>query len=679
VEDVENVSQEGFQEVELSGNKKTGNKNRVTKPGNKIGVAMNRIDRIPDSSIDRRQFLRTSALTVAASALPGNILLGEGRGANSQSGSVQSGSVQSGKAPGAKTRLSTFAYKDVTLEPGMHEEQLRQTHAVLMGLDNDALLKPFRVRAGQPAPGPDLGGWYDAYAFCPGHTFGQWLSALSRYYAITGDQATRQKISTLVHTFGKINDPDGRFFEDNRFVGYITEKLNCGFGDAYYFGECPEAATVLAELTKRVARYLPEKALSRAEQAARPHKNVTYTWDETYTLAENYFLASQRISAAPYHDLAVKYLYEEFFNRLAAGDNPLPGMHAYSHLNSLNSAAQAYMALNDATYLKAAVNGFNLVRQQTYATGGWGPDEAFVVPGQGNLGKSLTKTHQSFETPCGAYGEFKLTRSLLSITGDPAYGDAMETVMYNTVLGAKPLLQDGTAFYYSDYNPDGHKTYYKNDGPAGAPGSDGVRIEDRWPCCSGTITQIAADYRISTYLHDERGVYVNLYIPSTVRWQRGGSSIELSQKSTYPLDDRIAFTIRTGRPEAFALNLRIPAWADGAKIAINGKAADVAAKPGSFASIDRTWNNGDRVELQLPLTMRLQAVDPETPKMVALMRGPLVLFLLKNHQSLAEKSLLTAERVSASEWVLKSPMGDVRLRPFTAIGNEQYSTYTQLL
>jgi DUF1680 family protein len=74
----------------------------------------------------------------------------------------------------------------------------------------------------------------------------------------------------------------------------------------------------------------------------------------------------------------------------------------------------------------------------------------------------------------------------------------MESVMYNTILGAKPLQPDGHAFYYSDYNPVGNRVFFK----------------EKWPCCSGTITQIAADYRISTYLHDQRGVYVNLYIPS---------------------------------------------------------------------------------------------------------------------------------------------------------------------
>lgn len=558
--------------------------------------------------------------------------------------------------------LETFGYGDVSFEPGLHDEQLHQTHGVLMGLTDDELLKPFRVRAGQPAPGPDMGGWYDADAFAPANAFGQWLSALARYYAITGDDATHGKIEGLIRSFRQMKDL-GLFFKGNRFPAYVYDKVNCGLTDAWLFAHSPEAVETLDHLTVSCAPYLPGKALTRAEQAERPHKDISYTWDESYTLSENLFLAWQRTGDRRYRELGTDYIYNEFFKPLAAGDNVLPGNHAYSHLNSLNSAAMAYIVLKDPVYLKAAVNGFNFVRQQSYATGGWGPNEAFVTPGKGELAKSLAKTHSGFETPCGSYGQFKLTRYLLAVTRDPSYGDSMETVMYNTILGAKPLEPSGNAFYYSDYNPEGKKVYFR----------------DKWPCCSGTITQIAADYRISTYLRDEHGVYVNLYIPSTLRWKQNGRDLQLTQKGNYPFDEHVSFEVRAPRPTRFALRLRIPAWADGASISVNGKPATVAAKAGSFATIERAWGTSDRVELTLPLTVRLSQIDPETPGTVALMRGPLVLFLMVGGtQRLSEKSLLAAERVSPTEWLVRSATGDIRLRPFTAIRDDTYSTYVQL-
>src|ERR1700757_3667059 len=89
------------------------------------------------------------------------------------------------------TPLDQFGYADVTLTSDLHEKQLQNTHTVLMNLSEDALLKPFRQMSGQPAPGDDLGGWYsydpgelrkDGWGFAPTGTFGQWVSALTRYY-----------------------------------------------------------------------------------------------------------------------------------------------------------------------------------------------------------------------------------------------------------------------------------------------------------------------------------------------------------------------------------------------------------------------------------------------------------------------------------------------------------------
>ena len=602
------------------------------------------------TSLNRRRFLASSArlsgAAVLASLAPNEFF------AESPS-------------KGDSAVLQQFGYGDVSFSSGIPDQQLHGTNSVLMSLSDDALLKPFRVRAGVSAPGEDLGGWYDAYAFAPGHTFGQWLSAFSRYYAITGDAGTRDRVSRLVRGFAVVPDPQGAFFENNRFPAYTLEKLNCGFIDAHSFARDPEALDVLANLTARALPHLPEKALSRAEQQARPHKDITYTYDETYTLPENYFLAYQRSGNKLYRELGARFLHNDgFLAPLAEGRNVLPGLHAYSHLNALNSSMQAYLVLNDPKYLRAAQNGFRFIREQSYATGGWGPEERFVTPGRGELGKSLTATHSSFETPCGSYGHFKLMRTLLAVTKDSKYGDSMEAVFYNTVQGSKPLLSDGSAFYYSDYNPDGGKRYAR----------------DKWPCCSGTLPQVAADYRISTYLHDDNGVYVNLYVPSTLTWKRNAGRVRLSQESAYPADGTVHLRIESAPDKAFTVHLRIPEWAgNGAAISINGVRYSGAVRGGEFASLKRTWRSNDRIDLVLPMTTRLEPVDAETPGTVALLRGPLVLFPLGNgSRTFREGDLLAARKLSTDEWLVQSMQGDVHFRPFTSIHEEAYSTYVNL-
>jgi len=366
--------------------------------------------------------------------------------------------------------LSVFGYSQVQLLEGPFRVQFENNHELFLNLNEDGLLKPFRQREGLTAPGPDMGGWYDNatdfdpahnfHGFIPGHSFGQYLSGLARAYAVTGSKPTQEKVHRLVRAYGATVEPSGKFYVDYPLPGYTFDKTCCGLIDAHEFASDPNALDVLKRSTDAVLPHLPEKALSRAEQEARPYKTIAYTWDETYTLPENLFLAYQRSGDKRYRELGKRFIYHEYYDPLAEGQNPLPGKHAYSHVNTLSSAVQAYLILGDEKYLRAAANGLRLVQEQSYATGGWGPNEAFVEPGKGLLAASLATTHASFETPCGAYGQFKITRYLLRVTRDSRYGDSMEQVLYSTIAGAKPIQPDGTSFYYSDYNRANAKTVY---------------------------------------------------------------------------------------------------------------------------------------------------------------------------------------------------------------------------
>ncbi len=601
---------------------------------------------------DRRNFLKRAGTVSASAALAPycwQAALGEAR-ASSQT-----------NLPAPRVLLSPMPYSAVTLSPGKPEQQRKDTVAVLFSLSDDELLKPYRVRSGKNAPGRAIGGWYDAYAYCPGHTFGQWLSAFARTAAIDNSDPMRARVRGLVAGLGDSFDANGSFFnDDNRFPAYTLEKLNCGLIDAYQFGDDRNAAEVLHRVNALAQQHLPEKALSRAEQKKRSTRDETYTYDETYTLPENYFLAYQRTGDAYYRELGLKFMHSSFLDPLAQGENVLPGLHAYSHLNALNSAAQAYLVTGDKKALAAAVNGFDFVQQQSFASGGWGPNEAFVTPGRGELAQSLHSTHNSFETPCGAYGHFKITRSLLAITGDGRYGDSMEAVMFNTILGSLPLQPDGRTFYYSDYNFQAKKVY----------------VDGRWPCCSGTLAQAASDYRINAYLHGARGLYVNLYTPSTVRFEDRGLPVELQQSGDYPLDSAIHFDIRPAHAARFALSFRIPAWAgNGARMTLNGKPLAVPAPVRGFSTVERVWAKHDRLTLEIPLPLRTQPIAPETPNIVALLRGPVLLYGLGPSASVKESALLAARQVNQSRWMVETAAGNRVFVPFTAISGETYSPY----
>ena len=571
-------------------------------------------------------------------------------------------------APAALQPLQQFGYGDVVLASDLHEKQLEETLSVLMALNEDSLMKPFRQMTGQAAPGIDLGGWYNYepnydwhtfdVGFAPSATFGQWVSALARMYVIKGTPQIREKVLRLNRLYAQTISAE--FYENNRFPAYCYDKLVCGLIDSHQFAGDPDAFSILEHTTDTALPHLPGKAVEQGN-SWRLNKDESYTWDESYTIPENMFLAYERGAGKRYKSLGMQYFEDEYFDPLSEGRDVLAGRHAYSHVNALSSAMQAYLTLGSEKHLRAAKNAFEMIERQSFATGGWGPDEKLRAPNSGDVAASLTNSHSSFETPCGSYAHFKLTRHLLRVTRDSRYGDSMERMMYNTVLGAKPLQADGRTFYYSDYNFKGRKVYSAH----------------RWPCCSGTLPQVAADYRINTYFRDpQQGVYVNLYIPSTVRWRQDGANVTLTQKSVYPFESVVQFDVQMSKAMEFPVSFRIPTWAEGASISVNGHRAQAPATAGSFATIRRRWNSGDRIEVDLPATLRLEPIDSAHLQTVALLFGPLVLFAITDTQpALTRAALLAAKRTAQQTWEIQTGSGPVKMVPFTAIAEEQYSTY----
>ena len=146
---------------------------------------------MPYRSVTRRSFLESATLSVAGAAII----------------PLNSNFSFAGTAASAAAPLEEFEYGQVAVTGELHQAQLQHCVSVLMGLNEDSLLKPMRQMGGQPAPGADLGGWYnydpnhdyrtfDA-GFAPGATFGQWVSALARAYAITGSPELRAKVIRL--------------------------------------------------------------------------------------------------------------------------------------------------------------------------------------------------------------------------------------------------------------------------------------------------------------------------------------------------------------------------------------------------------------------------------------------------------------------------------------------------
>ncbi len=551
--------------------------------------------------------------------------------------------------------LQEFDYADVKLTEGPLKQQYDRVHAHYLALDDDRLLKVYRERAGLPAPGKDMGGWYDLNGFVPGHSLGQYISGLSRIGASTGDTACHAKVQALVQGFAATLGPDNQSIlrpKTNLWICYTLDKHFVGLIDSLTLSNFPESKELLNRVLAGSASLLPVKGHDRIGKKDPPY-------DETFVMPENLFTAYKLTGNTAFNDLALKYMLDrELFDRLANGEDPFPGQHAYSHAIALSSAGKAYQIGGDTKYKRAMQNAFTLLTtQQQFASGGWGPNETFIEPHKGQLYDSLSTTVDHFETPCGSYAATKLARYLLRFTGDPRYGDNLERVVYNTILAVKPPDSDGDYPYYSTYSPTGTKVYYQK----------------KWPCCSGTLVQTVADYVLNIYFRSSDGIYVNLYAPSEVKWTHESTSIKLTQKVGASEDDATLFQVETPIPTTFAIYLRIPAWTKGAKIAINGKPLVTEAEPTGFFAIKRTWHNDDRIELWLPQNFRTEAIDDLHPNTAALMRGPTMYVALNPQPGNTRRKLSpgTLKQIAPQAYIAN----DTVFVPFNHVENETYDTY----
>src|SRR5580698_4534781 len=150
-------------------------------------------------------------------------------------------------AAGSPALLSVFDYAQVELLDSPLRRQFDQNHAFFLRLDDDRMLKIYRQRVGMPAPGEDMGGWYDD--FCPGAHFGQYVSALARFAGATQSETTKAKVRRLVRGLAQTIDPSGKFFVDLRYPGYTYDKIVIVLLDAHALAGDGTALDVLAATT----------------------------------------------------------------------------------------------------------------------------------------------------------------------------------------------------------------------------------------------------------------------------------------------------------------------------------------------------------------------------------------------------------------------------------------------
>lgn len=277
-----------------------------------------------------------------------------------------------------------------------------------------------------------------------------------------------------------------------------------------------------------------------------------------------------------------------------------PYVHAHTfHMNFLGFL-RLYRITGDASLLRKVTGAWNdIAARQMYITGGVSVGEHY------ESGHNLPITGSVVET-CATMSWIELTQSLLRLTGDPKYADAIERLLWNHVYAAQTVDGDSHG-YHVPLNGIKPGAYYH--------GVD---------CCTGSGHRLQSLVPLLAYGAGPDGLYVNQYMSGSARLTLpGGDRVTLRQETDYPAGERIVLHVAPEKPAAFALSVRLPGWCANPGVKVNGEAV-APPRTGTYARIERAWQPGDRVEVTLPMAPRWQAGDHTAAGLWALVRGPLV-------------------------------------------------------
>jgi hypothetical protein len=507
-------------------------------------------------------------------------------------------------------KLTPLGYMGkVRITGGPLRERIDDAVATYLSLEPDDILHGYRTQAGMDAPGRPMTGWSSVTTSA---TFGQWVSGLARIAVTAGRPEAMARAIDLIRGWEETIAPDGHPRIDH---AYGLEKVVCALVDIAQLDDRPELLGLVAQVTAWAdANWPRDKPVGTPidfEGGMFAGPDETLEW---YTIPENFYRAWLAGGADAIREFAKEWHYDSFWDRFL--ERPAPGqpwpvdtwLHAYSHLNTFASAAAVYEVTGDGRYLAILENAYEyFTTTQNYATGGFGPSE-YTMPDDGSLGRSLEWRTDTAEIVCGSWAAFKLTSALLKHTGDAKYGEWAEQLVYSGIGAVTPVSANGVTPYYADYRL-GTATKLPH--------------WDDWPCCSGTYIQNVAHLADLVYFASDSGIAVNLYVPSTVEWERDGVALSLTQETEFPTGDTSVVTV--GGSGRFTVSLRVPRWTAGFRVTVNGDPADAAARPGTWFTLDRHWADGDAIEVTLGARLRLLPIDRWHPNRVAVAHGPVVL------------------------------------------------------
>ncbi|KAI4334590.1 hypothetical protein L6164_019262 [Bauhinia variegata] len=557
--------------------------------------------------------------------------------------------------------LKEVSLHDVRLHNDSIHGRAQQTNLeYLLMLDVDRLVWSFRKTAGLPTPGTPYGGWEAPQSELRGHFVGHYLSASAQMWASTHNGSLKEKMSALVTALSACQEKIGtgylsafpsEFFDRFEAVQpvwapyYTIHKILAGLLDQHMLAGNPQALKMVTWMVdyfyNRVQNVITKYTINRHYQSLN---------EETGGMNDVLYRLYSLTGDAKH--LLLAHLFDKpcFLGLLAVQANDIADFHANTHIPVVIGSQMRYEVTGDPFYKEIGTFFMDLVNSShSYATGGTSVSEFWSNPKR--IADNLQTTEN--EESCTTYNMLKVSRHLFRWTKEVSYADYYERALTNGVLSIQRGTDPGVMIYML---PLGRgvskaKSYH----------SWGTKFDDFW-CCYGTGIESFSKLGDSIYFEEEGkdpSLYIIQYISSSFNWKSGHLTLDQTVVPVASSDPflRVTFTFSSiEEAGSFStLNLRIPTWthSDGAKGILNTETLALPA-PGNFLSIARKWSAGDKLTLELPITLRLEAIKDdrsEYASVLAILYGP---YLLAGHTT-GDWDIKAGSNGSITDWVTPIP------------------------
>jgi len=518
----------------------------------------------------------------------------------------------------SEIKAYSFDLKDVRLLDSPFKENMERESKWIMSLSANSLLHSFRNTAGVFSAYEGgysvlkkLGGWESLDCDLRGHTTGHILSGLAMLYVSTGNDIYKVKADSLVNGLAEVQ----LFLNQGGFISaysqglidrnidgksvwapwYTLHKIYAGLIDQYLFCDNKPALDIMVN----AADWAYNK-LNRLTEATRR----TMIRNEFGGVNDAFYNLYSITGNEKHKWLAEFFYHNEVIDPLKSKEDNFDRKHANTFIPKIIAEARNYELSGNSVPQQIAEFYWNtIVNHHSFVTGSNSDKERFFTPD--NISDHLTGyTGES----CNVYNMLKLTRHLFCWNANSKYADYYERALYNHILGQQDP-ETGMISYFLPMLPGAHKVYSTS--------------ERSFWCCVGTGFENHAKYGEAIYYHDNKGLFVNLFIPSELNWKE--KQVKIRQETRFPDEASIRLTIETtNKTIDMPLYLRNPYWTTGITVKVNGKNMAIKQKKGEYIVLNRKWNNGDQIEVNYPMKLWISPSN-DNPNIAALMYGPIVL------------------------------------------------------